>query len=233
MILVTGDIHGTNGFKNLRKLKKLPLDHDDYLIILGDFGVIWHDISTEYYDKNQEGLNWLRNNVDCSILFVDGNHENFNRLQKYAVSSWQGGKVHHINDQVTHLMRGQVFNIEGNSFFTMGGAKSIDKYNRKENISWWSQEEPSMKELLGGIENLEKVDFKVDYVLTHEAPAHIVKKIGYDGQDIANKYFSSLLIEHGLKFKRWYFGHYHLDIRINNFSCLFKDIEILNTGTLL
>ena len=38
-----------------------------------------------------------------------------------------GGKVHRIRPHVLHLMRGQVFDIEGHTFFTMGGVKSVRK----------------------------------------------------------------------------------------------------------
>ena len=38
-------------------------------------------------------MDWL----DCKFfttLFVDGNHENFDRLYEYPVEEWHGGKVH-------------------------------------------------------------------------------------------------------------------------------------------
>lgn len=228
MILLTGDIHGTNGFKKLHNLKKLNLTYNDYLVVLGDFGVIWHNLTSEYYDKNQEGLGWLKNNVDCKILFIDGNHENFDRLNVYPVSEWSGGRVHEINEQVIHLMRGQIFNIEGNSFFTMGGARSIDKPFRTEFLSWWKEEEPSGQEYDEGIVNLEKVDFNVDYILTHDAPSHIVKNFKYKGEDSINKYLEFLIVKYGISFKKWYFGHHHRDIRIKDFSCLYHTIEFLS-----
>lgn len=74
MILCTGDLHGTDGLRRLKKLKELKLTYDDFLIIAGDFGIIWHDLDKEnYLDKNQEGLKWLLKNINCRILFIDGN----------------------------------------------------------------------------------------------------------------------------------------------------------------
>ena len=70
-------------------------------------------------------LDWL----DCksfTTLFVDGNHENFDRLYDYPVENWHGGKVHKIRPSVIHLMRGQVFDIDDRSIFTFGGASSHD-----------------------------------------------------------------------------------------------------------
>ena len=37
-----------------------------------------------------------------------------------------GGQVNYVRPYVLHLMRGQVFEIDGTSFFTMGGAASRD-----------------------------------------------------------------------------------------------------------
>lgn len=43
-----------------------------------------------------------------TILFADGNHEQFDALNSYSVDEWNGGKVHIIEPGIIHLMRGQV-----------------------------------------------------------------------------------------------------------------------------
>lgn len=98
------------------------------------------------------------------------NHENHDALDAYPVEFWNGGKVHKISDSIIHLMRGQVFTIEGKKFFTMGGAESHDKIYRKEGISWWPREMPSNDEYEEGLANLDKVNNQVDYILSHCAP---------------------------------------------------------------
>ena len=67
-------------------------------------------------------------------------------------------------------MRGQVFEIDGKTFFTMGGAESTDKMYRKEGKSWWAREMPSTEEYEEAVANLEKHSGKVDCILTHCAP---------------------------------------------------------------
>ena len=42
------------------------------------------------------------------------------------MEEWNGGKIHRIRSHVLHLMRGQIFELEGYRFFTMGGARSHD-----------------------------------------------------------------------------------------------------------
>ena len=57
---------------------------------------------------------------------MDGNHENFDLLNAYPGKEWRGGRVHEVRPHVLHLMRGQVYVIDGLTWFTMGGAASHD-----------------------------------------------------------------------------------------------------------
>ena len=90
------------------------------IAVCGDFGGIWDSSNTEKY-----WLDWLEKKK-FTILFVDGNHENFDLLNAFPVTEWNGGKVHVIRKNIIHLMRGQVFTIEGIRFFTFGGGQSHD-----------------------------------------------------------------------------------------------------------
>lgn len=93
------------------------------MIICGDFGGVWdRDASGK---KETWWLDWLENRP-FTTLFVDGNHENFDRLYSYPVEMWNGGKVHKIRPSVIHLMRGQVYRIDGKKIFSFGGARSHD-----------------------------------------------------------------------------------------------------------
>jgi len=121
VILVTGDTHGlidVNKIFGLRDRK--ILSEDDYLIVLGDFGVCWDGGSGDMRTRR------FWNRVPWHTLFLDGNHENHSVLNKYRESERFGGKVHEISDKITHLMRGGVYTIEGKSIFTFGGAVSHD-----------------------------------------------------------------------------------------------------------
>ena len=120
-IYITGDLHGENNIhkitaKGLRD-KNLDLTEKDYLIICGDFGLVWHYPETKGYKTDQYWLNWLAN-CPWTTLFIDGNHENFDLLETFPIEKWNGGNVQHIvRNKVIHLMRGQVFNIDGKSIF--------------------------------------------------------------------------------------------------------------------
>ena len=206
-IYVTGDIHGTNSIRRLNSdnfWQQEDLTKEDYVIIAGDFGLLWNmDKEDKYW------LKWL-DEKPFTTLFVDGNHENFDLLYSYSQEDWKGGKIRRINDSVFHLGRGEIFEIEGNSIFTFGGARSIDKIHRKEGVSWWSQELPSKEEIEYAIDNLEKVKFKVDYVITHTTSQNTMREEFYFKEDeLINNFFNFL--EEELGFKKWYFGHFHED----------------------
>ncbi|HDI3121652.1 metallophosphoesterase [Clostridium botulinum] len=216
MIYITGDTHFPNDIEKLNELN-FPecknLTKDDYVIICGDFGAIWNNSKQELYWRE------LLQNKPWTTLFIDGNHENFDLLYKFPIEDKFGGKVHKINDSVYHLMRGQVFNINGLKFWTMGGATSTDKENRQEHISWWKEEIPDSNEMREGLDNLEKHNNKVDYILTHTCSSSTLKDIteifGFQPkpEEDLNKYFE--IIEENVDFKHWYFGHFHEDIEID------------------
>jgi predicted phosphodiesterase len=136
MIYLTGDTHGsldirklsTSRFPEQRQMKK-----EDYVVVLGDFGLVWNNDKDDMYWRK-----WLEEKP-FTTLFVDGNHENFDLLNNFEEVPWKGGKVQFINSSIIHLMRGQVYEIEGKKFFTMGGASSLDKQYRVAGKSWWPQ----------------------------------------------------------------------------------------------
>ena len=222
-IFITGDTHGDIDWSKLNTTQfpvQKELTKSDYVIITGDFGAVWNgDRSDKYLQKNYNERNF-------TTLFVDGNHENFDLLNSYPVEMWNGGKIHRISDSIIHLMRGQVFTMGDKTFFTMGGASSTDKFRRREHISWWADEIPSKEELEEGINNLEKVDFNVDYVLSHCCGTSLLSQIlfSYDS-DTLTSYFDHLEFDFNLQFKHWYFGHYHRDKDIDNkYHCMYNRI---------
>ncbi|NMM65457.1 metallophosphoesterase [Clostridium sp. P21] len=221
MIYITGDTHIPNDIKKLDECnfkEQVELSKNDSIIITGDFGGVWSNSKEELYWRK-----WLQDK-SFTTLFVDGNHENFDLLNKYEVKEWNGGKVHFINDSIIHLMRGQVFNIEGKKFFTFGGAESIDKYNRVEGKSWWKEELPCKEEYEEALDNLYKNNWEVDYVITHTASTELMEQICWVKENNPlNSFFS--MLQRDLKYKHWYFGHFHDDIEIDEkHTLLFEKI---------
>ena len=76
-----------------------------------------------------------------------------------------------------HLMRGEVFDIAGNTVLAMGGAASHDEQWRREGKTWWPEEMPSESEMEYCRASLDRVGWKVDYVVTHEAPVDLADEL--------------------------------------------------------
>ena len=231
-VFICGDTHGILDVGKIEQLKmKEELDYGDYLIVCGDCGVVWDKESlpehTQYFE-----------NIGCNILFVDGNHENFDMLNEYPVEVWNGGKIHKISEHIFHLMRGQIFDIFGKNFLTIGGADSSDKEYRKEHISWWSDESISYDDIKEAKQNLEKVDYKVDYVITHTPSTktlnyfvEILTQCGesvplYLSHKIDSTFSTDMLdfINKNVKYGWWFCGHLHIDEIVKKTQILYEKI---------
>lgn len=228
MEFITGGCHG-----NFRRFgrKYFPgqetMNRYDYIIIAGDFGGVWSDTPEENY-----WLDWLEQRP-FTTLFVDGNHENFDLLNTFPVLSWHGGNVHLIRPHVLHLMRGQLYELCGKTFFTMGGAQSHDiedgildptepgfqaRQNGLEHTgkhrfrvlgrSWWPEELPSDEEYLTALKTLERANWRVDYIVTHCAPTSTA--FAMNCRTTLNVLSDFLeMVEHRLEYSAWFFGHFH------------------------
>ena len=231
MIYITGDTHGLNDIQKLRDNKTLSeLNGNDFLIITGDFGAIWDG------DRHDEAILDFYEKQPYTTLFVDGNHENFKLLNSYPVEQWKGGKIHRITDKVIHLMRGQIFTIDGKSIFTFGGALSIDWPYRTVGESWWPEEEPSEEECRKAWENLEKNGFLVDYIVSHAAPETIVRNEIHPVytlmcMDCDAEKFLDRVMEKAV-YRRWFCGHYHFDMDIPDYriTVLYQNVFELKSG---
>lgn len=250
MVYLTGDCHGN--FSKIYKFtaQNVNLSKDDFLIILGDFGGIWNKEENEKEKLEFEKLSSLPFN----ILFIDGNHENFDRLYNFPIKDMYGGKVHVIRKNIFHLIRGEVYEIDNKKFFCFGGASSHDaeyildiksplfkpQYQilvennvrfRIKNISWWEKELPNKEEYENGLKNLEKHNFTVDYILTHSPSKTLLDINKFKKEykrDELTIYIDEILSK--TNYKKWFFGHLHKDEKfdIQKGTCIYKNIELIN-----
>lgn len=230
MILVTGDTHAeASRFEEIQA--HCHLTDKDMLIVAGDFGCIfglgWRD---ELKLDRLEALPY-------TILFVDGNHECFPKIYSYPEESWNGGRVHRIRRNILHLMRGQIYDLDGISVFTMGGGYSIDVALRIPGRSWWPEEMPSDEEYAEAWENLQKHGNKVDVIISHAAPEETMQMFVQTGvisnrfpqENRLNAFLENVrqTVDHG----HYYFGHMHLDKQLfRNQTALFYDVYDLKSG---
>lgn len=171
------------------------------------------------------------------ILFVDGTHENFDLIARYPVVNFAGGKAHKIRDNIYHLMRGQIFEIEGEKYFCMGGGESPDIDMRVDHDAWSRADIPTQEEMREGAENLERCKYRVDYMITHE-PAQKIKNFLRlkDNEPLTVSGLNAYLQELSANcdFKRWFFGSMHEDKFVSATQvALFQNLVNAQTGEIV
>lgn len=208
-VFITGDMHGT--FSPLFGLReRQDLSPADVLLIAGDAGYVWDDD----YPCRVETLEQL---FPGQVAFIDGNHENHRILNGLEIRDWNGGRVHRVGERVFHLLRGEIYDLFGDEIFTFGGARSTDKDQREEGVSWWPEEEPTAEETARGERKLRKHLHTLRYVITHESPLSArdalsrQKRIDPDYRLPAVLEEWYRLASKGPAFRKWYFGHMHRD----------------------
>lgn len=221
MIYVTGDMHGDFSRFKTPALKKLK--PGDTLLVCGDFGFIWNDSKQEKKILKKIG------ELKYQVAFLDGCHENFDLLEAYEVSEWNGGKVHAITGNLVHLMRGQIYTIEGQRIFAFGGGHSQDFDFRRESDNWWEREQPTYDEIMQAIEVLAKADNAVDFIVTHEPPASLKDCLEVDtSQRLEVHTFFEDIIKYCI-FRKWFFGKCHMNKQIPlKFYAIFDEVKPLN-----
>lgn len=220
MVYVTGDMHGDLERlydKEFRKLKK-----GDVLLVCGDFGYIFDGSKTE-----KQVVKYLATRKFVTA-FVEGTHDNLDTIYRCRTTVWKGGMVHRIKGNLLHLMRGQIFNIDGYSFFTFGGGESIDKDMRVESGRWWRDEEATPSEMADGARVLYEAGCNVDFIITHEPPslvksAMLLRRGDTDRVNKLNGYLEE--IGRSCNFGHWYFGSLHEDrVITEHHTCVFEKV---------
>ena len=245
-VYLTGDTHRDfSRFQEDTFPEQSALQKTDYVVICGDFGGVWDGSPEE-----AALLDWL-DARPFTTLFVSGNHENYTRLSLYPVEEWHGGLTRPIRPSIRLLQRGQIFDLDGKRFFTMGGASSRDipvleradplfavrrKWHEyRKNVywirgeTWWPEELPSGDEYRAAREALQRAGWSVDYIVTHCAPTSVqnlfdLKEAQATGSYLVNE-LTDFLEEVSRKctFDCWFFGHYHGNYVIENRYILLYD----------
>ena len=232
-VYITGDTHGDGSVAKLApgNFDAAGMTRGDCVIVLGDFGFPWNAPED---GRDAWWLDWYQARP-WTTLFVDGNHDNFGALASYPAEGRFGGTVRRLRENVFHLMRGQVYEIDGRTFFCMGGARSVDRAWRTEGADWWPEEVPDAGERARAQGKIAAVG-GVDYVLTHCPPANELRALGAEAGFGAepDEYAEWLQAEVAgkLEFRRWFYGHMHVDLPAREpFTPLYHGVFDLDAGT--
>lgn len=181
--LIAGDWHGSwpQADTVIRHAKEKDIDT---IFHVGDFG-IWNN-DKPFLNRIQA----LIGEWDIQMYFIDGNHEDFDRL--YQKKVLEDG-TRYVRDNIHHIPRGYRWEWKGLKFMGLGGAASIDKDFRRSGRSWWIEELLTDEDIAKG-----KEGGPVDIMFTHDSPAGAPNSITDDwhSQMGAIKYYG----EHALAY---------------------------------
>lgn len=159
-ILVVGDLHANTGagFSVIDHAAALAAD---LILQVGDFG-FWFDPQGSKYLRKMEGRLAAR---DLRLWWVDGNHEQFDRLN--AIPVGDDGR-RQISEHIWHLPRGFRWQWDNTAWVAAGGAVSVDQNYRTEGKTWFPAEELTDQQVAQII-----ADGSADIVVAHDAPLGI------------------------------------------------------------
>lgn len=216
LAIAIGDFEKILTFAN-----RMELTENDYVIVLGDMGLLWR------YDKKDcdPFIKMFERNYKFNLYFIDGNHENFTLLNRLDTVDGMG----YVSEHIRWLKRGHCYRIDGKNILAIGGADSVDKFRRTEGTNWWKAEAITD-------DDVSRVDPKIhyDYVLSHTCPSHIFNEnkvylctLGNIVDDTNPDFHISdnklEQIYQFIDFDKWLFGHFHVDLDIDEqFTCLFN-----------
>lgn len=208
MIYVTGDLHGD--IKRFKSPAMKVLKKSDVLLVCGDFGFVWHMNSEE-----EKALKWIGKRK-YQTLFVEGTHEDFRLLEQFPKVELYGGVARQLGKNVYQLLRGEIYEIEGKRFFTLGGGDLDEDEDRVEGINWLVGEELSEEDIENAVDHLNQVDWEVDYIISHDIVSQTKSFLSMQNDQYLQMHTFFDELNERVRYKHWYFGHFHQDKAISS-----------------
>lgn len=224
MILILGDTHGN--FREFQRKFDSAKVEGATILHVGDFGVGFKETDSKEVHFLQE-LNGFLKKRNSIMYAIRGNHDN----PKYFNGDYSYSNLKLVPDYT-------VIEIEGQNFLMVGGAISIDRRRRLNEMqmfsavgryleSYWYDEHFKLNE------NKLK-DFKdIDCVITHSVPGEAKPINDYDNHYMSHGHLVESFAKHDSKLKddlnkerkdlskmlkilkenntikSWYYGHFH------------------------
>ena len=211
MIYFASDMHAECR-DALEEYEKIATEND-LLIILGDLY-----IKCENTEENRSFTDFFFS-LKSNIAFIEGNHDNHPFINSHPEEEWNGGLVHRLSPNAVHLIRGNVYEIEGLNFLVMGGCKSSPRW--KEMGLWFDGEEPTAEEINLAYKNLSEK--KIDVILTHKYETAKTENAPHDSLDGFIHY-----LKNNPAYKLWISGHWHEERRFSEKCvCVYDKLRTL------
>lgn len=158
---VAGDWH-RNTIYAISCLDVLAEKGINVIVHLGDF---LHYGKAKARDEYLDSIQAVCQANNQTLLFIDGNHEDFPYIE--SLPHEEDGTIK-VRDNIIYLPRAFTWEWDTVKFMALGGAPSINKRELTPNVSWFPQEKITPDEY----EKAYEVD-NVDVLFTHDCPSHV------------------------------------------------------------
>lgn len=163
--MVVGDTHGNAAF--VRKTIVTAADAGiSRLVQLGDFG-IWPGHEGERF---LEAVSAAALRHDVRVEFLDGNHDDHDQLDSLVANdaNFEPDGSIEIAPGVHYWRRGSVVVWHGRRIGFLGGAVSLDRFQRRAGVSWWPQESTTAADVARLVANTAAHGGRLDVLCTHD-----------------------------------------------------------------
>lgn len=207
-ITVAGDWHGN--ISTATKVLYDAVNNGSRVVVqLGDFGLWPGRIGKKY----TTALDKVATTLGVTILWLDGNHEDFGRIENKTLLSTG---LQSYGKNIFKLPRGSRWSWQGIDFCAVGGATSLDKPSRTEGVSWWPEEELTGPQV-ADIAEAGLCDVLFTHDVSHEVNVpgigHRVYTVNWDPKELERAWLHRErlgALTANLKPTHIYHGHFHI-----------------------
>ncbi|HEY5858171.1 MAG TPA: metallophosphatase [Aldersonia sp.] len=201
-IALAGDWHANTAYA-VEAVRHARRRDSDVVIQLGDFGFRFLDT---YLDELDAALA----DDDLILGFVDGNHEDFDRLLAIPVAS---DGLRYLRERIVHIPRGFRWVWAGIECLAVGGAYSIDRFLRTPGETWWPQETITDDQI-----RVISAAGSADVMFCHDCPTGVANPVlarrgyGYPPEALAESERNRDRLRHivdAVRPRRLWHGHFH------------------------
>ncbi len=221
MVYVTGAMHGDIARYKEKPIKRLR--SGDYLIVCGDFGFLNPPVqdkkAIQLHKKAIERINAM----PFTTLFIGGVYDSF-PTENWEEIRWMGGIAHRVYDNIIHLCDNQIYCIDEDYYYTLGGGTLTEQELELAPLSDRPLPDPHLaqkaKEILATRKNV------VDYIISHQCPTAILNCIGKNASDHLDHI--TLVLDSIMRdclYKKWFSSRHAIDRLVPpGYHCLHRNV---------
>jgi 3-oxoacid CoA-transferase subunit A len=225
---ITGDCH--REFNRIIEFcRENETKKDDVMIILGDSGINY------YLDNRDRDLKNILSDLDITLFCVHGNHEARPwETGNYEEVVWNEGLIY-VEEEYPNILfakDGEIYDFNGKKVIVIGGAYSVDKYDRLNyGMHWFDTEQPDEEIKRYVEEQLEKAEWTVDIVLSHTVPIEaepvwaFISGIDESSVDKSTEKWLQYIYNNLDFTSEWYAGHYHVEYEEGGIRIMYEDYD--------